>query len=208
LPSPRPWPRFLRATARAVRDDVRSEIAACDVVPGDVLIVAEGDRICADVRIIDGTVTLDLSALIASPCQQPDPPTSTRKASRCWKPLISSYIAAPPAPAACGPGRVGLGWAAAISFSIGSIVANVPEGLLPTIAPALAIGVRELARRGAVVKRLSVMTGRSDSWRHFTLPGRYAQPGGNELIKAPLRACPEAADVKIELPCYNITRKP
>jgi P-type E1-E2 ATPase len=28
-----------------------------------VLIVAEGDRVCADARIIDGTVTLDLSAL-------------------------------------------------------------------------------------------------------------------------------------------------
>jgi magnesium-transporting ATPase (P-type) len=54
---------FLPATARVVRDEVRSEIAARDLVPGDVLIVAEGDRVCADARIIDGTVTLDLSAL-------------------------------------------------------------------------------------------------------------------------------------------------
>ena len=51
----------------------------------------------------------------------------------------------------------GLGWAAAISFAIGLIVANVPEGLLPTITLALAVGVRELARRGAVVKRLSAV---------------------------------------------------
>ncbi|RSM49347.1 magnesium-transporting ATPase [Actinoplanes sp. ATCC 53533] len=51
----------------------------------------------------------------------------------------------------------GLGWAAAISFSIGLIVANVPEGLLPTITLALAGGVRELARGGAVVKRLSAV---------------------------------------------------
>src|SRR6185436_10605053 len=51
----------------------------------------------------------------------------------------------------------GLGWAAAISFSIGLIVANVPEGLLPTITLALAAGVRDLARRGAVVKRLSAV---------------------------------------------------
>ncbi|MBJ7287920.1 cation-transporting P-type ATPase [Williamsia sp.] len=51
----------------------------------------------------------------------------------------------------------GLGWSAAISFSIGLIVANVPEGLLPTITLALAAGVRELARRGAVVKRLSAV---------------------------------------------------
>ena len=49
------------------------------------------------------------------------------------------------------------GWAAAISFAIGLLVANVPEGLLPTITLALAVGVRELARRGAVVKRLSAV---------------------------------------------------
>jgi calcium-translocating P-type ATPase len=36
-------------------------------------------------------------------------------------------------------------------------VANVPEGLLPVITLALAIGVRSLANRGAVVKRLSAV---------------------------------------------------
>ncbi|WP_262060762.1 HAD-IC family P-type ATPase [Streptomyces sp. STR69] len=51
----------------------------------------------------------------------------------------------------------GLGWSAAISFAIGLLVANVPEGLLPTITLALAVGVRELAGRGAVVKRLSAV---------------------------------------------------
>jgi len=51
----------------------------------------------------------------------------------------------------------GLGLSAALSFSIGLIVANVPEGLLPTITLALAAGVRDLARRGAIVKRLSAV---------------------------------------------------
>ena len=51
----------------------------------------------------------------------------------------------------------GLSWAAAATFAIGLIVANVPEGLLPTITLALAVGVRDLARRGAVVKRLSAV---------------------------------------------------
>jgi magnesium-transporting ATPase (P-type) len=36
-------------------------------------------------------------------------------------------------------------------------VANVPEGLLPTITLSLAVGVKDLARRGAVVKRLSAV---------------------------------------------------
>ncbi|GLW57442.1 cation-translocating P-type ATPase [Kitasatospora phosalacinea] len=51
----------------------------------------------------------------------------------------------------------GLPLAAALSFAIGLLVANVPEGLLPTITLALAAGVRELARAGAVVKRLSAV---------------------------------------------------
>ena len=33
----------------------------------------------------------------------------------------------------------------------------MPEGLLPTITLALAVGVRRLARRGALVKRLSAV---------------------------------------------------
>ena len=51
----------------------------------------------------------------------------------------------------------GMPLADAASFAIGLIVANVPEGLLPTITLALAIGVRLLARSGALVKRLSAI---------------------------------------------------
>lgn len=49
----------------------------------------------------------------------------------------------------------GLTLNAALLFAIGLLVANVPEGLLPTITLALAVGARSLARQGAVVKRLS-----------------------------------------------------
>jgi calcium-translocating P-type ATPase len=45
----------------------------------------------------------------------------------------------------------------AFAFAIGLLVANVPEGLLPTITLSLAMGVRALARLGAVVKRLSAV---------------------------------------------------
>jgi calcium-translocating P-type ATPase len=46
---------------------------------------------------------------------------------------------------------------ASAEFAIGLLVANVPEGLLPTITLALAVGVRSLAARGALVKRLSAV---------------------------------------------------
>ncbi|HEU4335300.1 MAG TPA: cation-transporting P-type ATPase, partial [Candidatus Eisenbacteria bacterium] len=42
-------------------------------------------------------------------------------------------------------------------FAIGVIVANVPEGLLPTLTLALALGVQRMARHGSVVKRLSAV---------------------------------------------------
>jgi calcium-translocating P-type ATPase len=51
----------------------------------------------------------------------------------------------------------GLSLTDSATFAIGLLVANVPEGLLPTITLALAVGVRELARRGALVKRLSAV---------------------------------------------------
>ncbi|MGN6254897.1 MAG: cation-translocating P-type ATPase, partial [Solirubrobacterales bacterium] len=51
----------------------------------------------------------------------------------------------------------GLSVSDAILFAIGLIVGNVPEGLLPVITLALAAGVAGLARRGAVVKRLSAV---------------------------------------------------
>ncbi len=51
----------------------------------------------------------------------------------------------------------GLSLADSVTFAIGLIVANVPEGLLPTITLALAVGVRLLARQGALVKRISAV---------------------------------------------------
>ncbi|GAA3277221.1 cation-transporting P-type ATPase [Dactylosporangium vinaceum] len=202
---------FLPPRARVIRDGVRSEVAARDLVPGDVLVVAEGDRVCADARVIDGTLTLDLSALtgeslpVTRSAEPADGATSLLEAgdlvfsgTTCTGGEASTVVTRTgmhtelgriAALSQRGPAQrsplerqvrratwiialvavvvgvlflpvgvwAGLGWAAAISFSIGLIVANVPEGLLPTITLALAAGVRELAGRGAVVKRLSAV---------------------------------------------------
>jgi calcium-translocating P-type ATPase len=51
----------------------------------------------------------------------------------------------------------GLPFTDALVFAVGLLVANVPEGLLPTITLALAVGVRVLTRDGALVKRLSAV---------------------------------------------------
>jgi calcium-translocating P-type ATPase len=56
-----------------------------------------------------------------------------------------------------GTAVAGLPLADALLFAIGLLVANVPEGLLPTITLALAVGVRRMARRRALLKRLTAV---------------------------------------------------
>ncbi|MBM2616328.1 cation-transporting P-type ATPase [Actinoplanes sp. LDG1-06] len=202
---------YLPATARVLRDGAPAEIAAGDLVPGDIVVVGEGDRICADGRLIDGSVTVDMSALngesvpafrsadaevVAGPLLEAgelvfsgtacvagqahalvtrtgmhteigriaalsqrgrtEPSPLERQVRRATWVIAAVAVAAGAAFLPIGI-VAGLGWAAAISFAIGLLVANVPEGLLPTITLALAAGVRDLARGGAVVKRLSAV---------------------------------------------------
>lgn len=54
---------FLPERARVLRDGSRQEIEARLLVPGDVLLIEEGDRVCADARLMSGTVEVDMSAL-------------------------------------------------------------------------------------------------------------------------------------------------
>jgi magnesium-transporting ATPase (P-type) len=49
---------------------------------------------------------------------------------------------------------LGLSFWANFIFAIGIIVANVPEGLLPTVTLALAIGAQRMARRNALIRHL------------------------------------------------------
>jgi magnesium-transporting ATPase (P-type) len=51
----------------------------------------------------------------------------------------------------------GLTFAESFIFAIGIIVANVPEGLLPTVSLSLAMGVQRMAKRNAIVKKLSAV---------------------------------------------------
>ena len=53
----------LRITARVLRDGVWGEVPADGLVPGDVVHVRMGDMVPADVRLFDGELSLDQSAL-------------------------------------------------------------------------------------------------------------------------------------------------
>jgi len=54
---------YLPTHASVLRDGSRQQVEAGCLVPGDVLVIEEGDRISADARLITGTVEIDLSTL-------------------------------------------------------------------------------------------------------------------------------------------------
>jgi P-type Ca2+ transporter type 2C len=49
--------------ARVVRDGVEQDVRASDIVPGDVLVLAEGDVVAADAELLSGRLAVDESAL-------------------------------------------------------------------------------------------------------------------------------------------------
>lgn len=55
--------RFLPPQALVLRDGQRAMVDAGTLVPSDVLLLSEGDRISADGRLIEGTLDVDLSTL-------------------------------------------------------------------------------------------------------------------------------------------------
>ena len=72
--------RYLPPHALVLRDGAPVQIDAAELVPGDVLILAEGDGISADARLVDGTVEVDISTLTGeSPA---GPPRRRRRRSR------------------------------------------------------------------------------------------------------------------------------
>lgn len=49
--------------ALVIRDGQESRIASCEIVPGDLIVLHEGDRIAADARLVQGRVSVDESLL-------------------------------------------------------------------------------------------------------------------------------------------------
>jgi calcium-translocating P-type ATPase len=203
---------LLPPQARVRRDGITLEIAAAALVPGDMVLLAEGDRLSADARLTDGSVELDMAALtgesqpvvrsaaavrraataleaedvafagtlctcgeaqavvyatgmgtqlgrIAALSQRVEPQISPlqRQVNRVAWLIAAIAIAAGAVFFVAGLTLASLSLAAAVTFAIGLLVANVPEGLLPTITLSLAGGVRRMAARRALVKRLTAV---------------------------------------------------
>ncbi len=201
---------FLPERIAALRDGRRCQIDARLLVPGDVILLEEGDRVPADARLIEGRLQVDTSALTGESVpvtrEAGAPETEilieardlvfsgtnctggqaralvfatgmqtelgrisalSERVGRDESPLERQVrsVAKLIAVVAIGVGLAflplgllaGLPFPDALVFAVGLLVANVPEGLLPTITLALAVGVRALAKDGALVKRLSAV---------------------------------------------------
>lgn len=203
---------FLPDRSKVLRDSREQLIDARELVPGDVIVLEEGDRVSADARLIAGSLEVNMSALtgesalahrtsaalatnvpllratelvfsgttctsgearavvfatgmqselgriaaLSERVTQQQSPLDQQVRRVAW--LIAAIavlfgIAFIPV-ASIG---AGLSLSNSVVFAIGLLVGNVPEGLLPVITLALAVGVRELARQGALVKRLSAV---------------------------------------------------
>jgi len=207
--------RLLPIYARVLRDGQEQRVLAEELVPGDVIRLAEGDRISADARVVyEVELRVDQSTLTG----ESHPVRKTAEAvprsdsmTRAELPNLvfaGTSVAAGTGTAvvfatgmdsefgtiasltqsvgedlsplqqemrrttkvitviAVAVGSIFFALALALTqvtvvesliFAMGMIVAFVPEGLLPTVTLALAMGTQRMARRHALIKHLSAV---------------------------------------------------
>jgi len=191
-----------------LRAGVRERLPAVRVVPGDILLLREGDDVPADCRLIEALgVRVNLAAVTGEslPKGRTAEPSPEEDLPRARNVLLAGtgVLAGEARAVAFATGRhtefgriahlsqhadvrasplyreiarlsrlvallaIGLGggffllgtaigqpfWASFV-FAIGIIVANVPEGLLPTVTLALSMAARRMAKRNALVRHL------------------------------------------------------
>jgi magnesium-transporting ATPase (P-type) len=204
--------KLLPHYAHVIRDGQEQKILAEELVPGDVILLSEGDHISADARLVEeNELRVNLSTLngesvparrTAEAVLRPDLTMSERPnlvfagtsvTSGTGKAVafatgmntefgkiarLTQSVGEELSPLqkevnqmtkvvtvlAVGIGIVffilsvvvvGRPLSMGFVFSVGMVVAFVPEGLLPTVTLALAMGVQRMAKRNALIKKLS-----------------------------------------------------
>ena len=202
--------KFLPRLARIRRGGDERETPAAEIVPGDVLLLAEGDRIPADARLVESAdLLVDNAPLTGESRALPLRPAAARgpllespnvvfagcsvlrgtgtavvfatgRRTEFGKiAALSQEIRRPPSPLEreikrmvriltgiavfLGAAFFAYGVASGrplwvnVVFMLGIIVANVPEGLLPTFTLALSMAGLRMARRNVLVKNLEAV---------------------------------------------------
>ena len=202
--------RFLPQQVRVRRAGVECQVLAEELVPGDVLLVGEGDRIAADARLVESEDLLVNNAPLTGESRSQALRTTAAKGRLIESPNIvfascgvlrgrgtavvfatghrtelgkiaalSRDVRRAPSPLqretqrlvrvltliAVTMGLIFFAYGVAsgrslwinIVFMLGIIVANVPEGLLPTLTLALSMAGLRLARKQVLVKNLEAV---------------------------------------------------
>jgi sodium/potassium-transporting ATPase subunit alpha len=193
---------------KTIRDGKQAEIPAGEVVPGDVIILSEGDKVPADSRLIETTyLTVNNAPLTgeSEPVPLEHKPYSgelieskniafagtavvsgsgravvfatgmrtefgriahlTSAVEAGLSPLqkeivkatrVIAFLAAVTGIVFFSVGQfIGRSFWENFIFAVGIIVANVPEGLLPTVTLSLAMGSQRMAKKKALIKTLT-----------------------------------------------------
>lgn len=210
--------RLMPTYARVLREGEEQQILAEALVPGDIILLGEGDHISADARLVqEAELRVDQSTLSgeAHPVRKTSEAIlQTNSGSKLTRVELPNLVFAGTSVAA-GIGRAvvfatgmesefgkiahltqsvgeeasplqhemaqvtkvvtmiavlvgllffglalvlaGMNLVEGFIFALGMIVAFVPEGLLPTVTLALAMGVQRMVQRHALVKRLSAV---------------------------------------------------
>ena len=201
--------RLLPASAWVLRDGHTQQVPRRELVPGDILLLEEGEQVPADARLIEAiSLRVDNSSLTGESLPKPrtaDALTDGQapdianlvfagttvlsghgRAAVCATGMHTEFGRIAQLATSVEPGlsplqreityvthvvallslamgvvvfaiglSMGLGlWVSSI-FGIGIIAANVPEGLLPTVTLALAMGSQRMAARKALIKHLA-----------------------------------------------------
>jgi len=199
---------LLPFNVKAMRNGTRKEIPANEIVPGDVIILSEGDKIPADSRIIESAYLTVNNAPLTGESE------AALRSSEAYKGefIESPNVAFAGTNVVSGSGKavvfstgmrtefgriahltsafeaglsplqkeivkatrviaflasvigilffiigqfVGRSFWENFIFAVGIIVANVPEGLLPTVTLSLAMGSQRMAKKKALIKTLT-----------------------------------------------------
>ncbi|MEW5949817.1 MAG: cation-transporting P-type ATPase [Thermodesulfobacteriota bacterium] len=193
---------------KVIREGRERELLAGEVVPGDLIILSEGDKVPADARLIDVTYLMVNNAPLTGESE----PVSLHHEPGEEELIASRNIAFAGTTVVSGSGKaitfatgmrtefgriahltsaveaglsplqkeiikvtriiafiatitgvvffvighlIGRGFWENFIFAVGIIVANVPEGLLPTVTLSLAMGSQRMARKMALIKTLT-----------------------------------------------------
>lgn len=264
--------RLLPHKVTARRAGALRQVPAEQLVPGDVVVLGEGEAVPADCRIIASVgARVNLSALTgeadAAPRDaRPDPQPDVTGA-RCILPAGSTLVGGQAeavvfatamrtvlggiagitqtaggdlsplqrevihlsrivAALALGLGltfftvgmALGMGWWQAAILAIGLMVANVPEGLLPTVTLALAMAAQRLAAKNVLVRKLAavetlgsatvICTDKTGTLTENRMVARRAFAGGADLDAAALggAGAPGRMIVQAAALCHTLER--